>query len=308
MNQKTNSGCLFTFLKILGAFLIFPIILGFGWIAGIVWLLFFRSKMNHNPIKQKKYTINITIASAVSFILFIYSVVLAPPTPTSLSLVSEFEGQLLEVNRDYNMNLEYEPTNASLTQVTYQIDKPSLATITSDPEIPSTLTLHTFGEGTICITAKHSGRESNILTFQITDPGHNNEETPVTEATETITNEEEILIDEEDTITYDYSSDTPTINEQPIEDTEQENGTESNSTYSDEQTNDQTANPIVSSSASISTTDYSTTEPIGELVWISATGSKYHKVNNCGNMNPNKATQMSLQNAAGKYEPCKKCY
>lgn len=46
-----------------------------------------------------------------------------------------------------------------------------------------------------------------------------------------------------------------------------------------------------------------------EMVWISATGSKYHNKPNCGNMNPDKARQMSRSDAedAG-YDACKKCY
>ena len=45
------------------------------------------------------------------------------------------------------------------------------------------------------------------------------------------------------------------------------------------------------------------------MVWISATGSKYHNKPDCGNMNPNKATQMSESEAQSRgYEPCKKCF
>lgn len=44
-------------------------------------------------------------------------------------------------------------------------------------------------------------------------------------------------------------------------------------------------------------------------VWISATGSKYHSKSNCGNMNPDKATQKSESEAISQgYEACKKCW
>lgn len=44
-------------------------------------------------------------------------------------------------------------------------------------------------------------------------------------------------------------------------------------------------------------------------VWLSATGEKYHRIPNCGRMNPNKARQVSLDEAvAGGYQPCKNCY
>jgi hypothetical protein len=44
------------------------------------------------------------------------------------------------------------------------------------------------------------------------------------------------------------------------------------------------------------------------MVWLSATGSKYHSINNCGQMNPAKATQVTLEYAKSQgYEPCSKC-
>lgn len=45
------------------------------------------------------------------------------------------------------------------------------------------------------------------------------------------------------------------------------------------------------------------------MVWIPATGSKYHNKSNCGNMNPNTATQVTKSEAESMgYDPCKKCY
>lgn len=43
--------------------------------------------------------------------------------------------------------------------------------------------------------------------------------------------------------------------------------------------------------------------------YISATGSKYHKKNNCGRMNPNKATRLTISAAKSRgYTACSKCY
>ncbi len=50
-------------------------------------------------------------------------------------------------------------------------------------------------------------------------------------------------------------------------------------------------------------------EVTSSYVWISATGSKYHSINNCGRMNPSKARRMTERDAvAGGYEACEKCY
>lgn len=45
------------------------------------------------------------------------------------------------------------------------------------------------------------------------------------------------------------------------------------------------------------------------MVWLSATGEKYHSIPNCGRMNPNKARQISESSAiASGYEACSKCF
>lgn len=47
----------------------------------------------------------------------------------------------------------------------------------------------------------------------------------------------------------------------------------------------------------------------GGMVWLSETGSKYHSIPDCGNMNPNKAYQVSRSEAEAQgYEACKKCW
>ena len=46
-----------------------------------------------------------------------------------------------------------------------------------------------------------------------------------------------------------------------------------------------------------------------EMVWISATGSKYHSIPDCGNMNPDKAYREPVSQAEAQgYEACKKCF
>lgn len=52
-----------------------------------------------------------------------------------------------------------------------------------------------------------------------------------------------------------------------------------------------------------------TPTPNVDMVWISATGSKYHSVSNCGRMDPNKARQVTKDEAIQMdLEACSKCY
>lgn len=46
---------------------------------------------------------------------------------------------------------------------------------------------------------------------------------------------------------------------------------------------------------------------VGKSVYLSATGDKYHSINNCGRMNPSKARKVLLDSIKGQYEPCSKC-
>jgi len=56
-----------------------------------------------------------------------------------------------------------------------------------------------------------------------------------------------------------------------------------------------------------STSTQTTSPTAGVKVWLSATGTKYHRINNCGKMNPNTARQVNLDDIRGQYEPCSKC-
>ena len=70
------------------------------------------------------------------------------------------------------------------------------------------------------------------------------------------------------------------------------------------------SNSSASSSSSSSSSNQSTDrKPQGGKVWISATGSKYHSIPNCGRMNPNKASQVSVSEAKRRgFDACKKCF
>lgn len=45
-----------------------------------------------------------------------------------------------------------------------------------------------------------------------------------------------------------------------------------------------------------------------ESVWLSATGKTYHKINNCGKMNPDTARAVSVSEAQKSYKACSKCF
>ena len=72
----------------------------------------------------------------------------------------------------------------------------------------------------------------------------------------------------------------------------------------------QTKASSTSSSSSSSTSSSSlSNDSGGGMVWLSATGSKYHSIPDCGNMNPNTARQVSRSSAEAQgYDACSKCW
>lgn len=84
-------------------------------------------------------------------------------------------------------------------------------------------------------------------------------------------------------------------------------GSEKQSTDSSADQSEQDTNDAAATESYVAETDTSDTQ--GRMVWISATGSKYHSIPDCGNMNPDKATQETESQALSQgYEACKKCW
>lgn len=120
MDKQKKGNCLVTSLKILGAFLLLPIILALGWLAGIVWLIFFRKRLDDQPEKKRKYTLLVSILSAFSFLLMVASVSSpsgnsanpdTAPSEEVLSIIDESES--FDPASEIIENAEYNEINAS---------------------------------------------------------------------------------------------------------------------------------------------------------------------------------------------------
>lgn len=61
--------------------------------------------------------------------------------------------------------------------------------------------------------------------------------------------------------------------------------------------------------ASNSNSNVNSSTAIGEMVYKTATGSKYHRINNCGNTNPDKISYITVEQAKNSgLSACSKCY
>lgn len=67
--------------------------------------------------------------------------------------------------------------------------------------------------------------------------------------------------------------------------------------------------PSQTTTATTNSTAVTNNQNNSQVCYLSATGSKYHRINNCGRMNPNKATQTTVSNAEAQgYGKCSKCW
>ena len=112
-------------------------------------------------------------------------------------------------------------------------------------------------------------------------------------------------IDDQGTVIALSDGNTISWNQEPCND--YTSGSEKQSTDSSADQSEQDTNDAAATESYAAETDTSDTQ--GRMVWISATGSKYHSIPDCGNMNPDKAMQETESQALSQgYEACKKCW
>ena len=190
--SKKNGSCLKTGLIAIGALVVIALLASFGWIAGIIWLIFFRKKLNDNPKKQKTATIIVSVLSVLSFIIMIYS--FAHPSPQEIAISSDMQGQELELDQDYVIDITLSPANATDTNLKYNVD--GMATFEKSTENSKQAILHTMSAGKVTVSVSNGEVKSNSLEFNIIDT--DKIETIETEFTETESQEENTPITLED--------------------------------------------------------------------------------------------------------------
>lgn len=165
-----GGGCLLVCLKIILYMMLAALLIDFGWIAGIIWFIFYRKKLNDDPEKQKKMSVLVAIGSVLSFIVMVImtiSIITAPPTPEAITLSINAEGQQLEIGEEYILTADVSPSDASTSSIKFVVDRSLRAGIKQDTENPTQALLHTQAVGTINIHAESGDIKSNTLTLEI---------------------------------------------------------------------------------------------------------------------------------------------
>lgn len=307
-SKHNTDGCLIVCLKIFAYLMLAGLFIAFGWVAGIVWFIFYRKKLNDNPQKQKRMSILIGAGSVLSFIIMIISVITAPPTPNAITLSSNVEGQKLQLGEEYIFTASVSPDDANISSLKFVIDRTSRATIVQDIELPTQAVLQPQSAGTINVHVESGDIESNTLTFEIVEQVDATEATeipetePVEEILETETAESENTTSSEST--SDVTTELPQTQQQeqppaqeqaPMQEQTPQQPPAQEQTPQQPPAQEQTPQQPPAQNSQSST-----------LVWVDDTAAKYHKKNGCG---MNNAYQVSIDRAIamGK-EPCGRCY
>lgn len=236
MTKLKNNKALKIALIVLIAILLISfiyVIIGFGWIAGIVWLIFFRKKLT-NPTKRKYATVSILAFSIFSFGIMVYAFAFAPPSVDKIVISSDMEGKELEVNQDYLINIEYEPKDATRNLLKFNTDT-DIATFQKKDDTDSQAILHTLSGGKVTISVSNGGTQSNSLEFTIFDETNESTEPETQSETE---NEKTMPVEEK-------TSETPIANTGNTEKTDID--TQNRNNASEEPTTTETESPEIKS-------------------------------------------------------------
>ena len=287
-NNHKNGGCLMSILKFIGILILIPFAFCFGWIIGIIWLLFFRKRMSDDPDKQKKVTIGVIIYSIISFILTICILCNTSPSIESLKISSDISGDVLDVGKDYEIKISNTPKDSSLGNLKYHISGNGATFKESGSE--NIAILHTKSEGDVTIYVSSGNVKSNSITFKIVDSTKEELNSDTSDNVVSLPEESEKT---ESTVNTDSSS---------INHTEQETSNDVSAAPSNDTTVDDSSTNAVQSNSE--PTNNATSD---NMVWIDDTAGRYHRTSTCSNMSD--PYQVTVDEAIAKNKTaCKKCY
>lgn len=118
---------------------------------------------------KKRISLIMLIISAVLFVAIIISVVLLILQRTGLESITinpSFADTELDVNMDYTIAVNTDPSGANISKFDYESDS---SAVTFEYKSEGIAILHTTGEGAVTVYVKKGSIESNKLTFQIVD-------------------------------------------------------------------------------------------------------------------------------------------
>ena len=279
-----------------------------GWILFLLFMFFPVGIVLTWRNKKWNKIVKILLSSLFGFWFLILCVAAATPTPEKpleeiiLSLDSD---QVYDINNPVDIVVETNPEDYHIPKSAFEITGGELDF--KDDKITFTSSV----DGEFDISVEYSDVMSNTLTLKFEDKEAIAQAQIAAEQAEqeriaAEQAEQERIAAEQARIAAEQAEQERIAAEQAriaAEQAEQERVAAEQARIAQEQAQ------IAAEQARIAQEQNQQTAPIEAMVWLSATGSKYHNKPNCGNMNPNNARQVTLSEAQRYTDgPCKNCY
>lgn len=281
-NNKKKRGCLFYFLALLA--ICFAIALySFAWIPAIGFLIYFIIKKDLYGTKRR----NIAISTAVFVTSLIVFALLGSSSTSPESIYADWGKDTFDVSETAEVKITTSPSDAEITSLELSSNDIAELNYTDGKAI---ITFKEPGEAALFFTANYD-IDSNTVKISVTDKVAEEAKAKAEEEAR-LKAEQEAQAKAEEEARIKAEQEAQAAEEARIK-AEQEAQAAEQARIAQEQAAAQAA----------------AQQPQEASVWLSATGSKYHSVPDCGNMNPNTARQVSLSEAQSLgYEPCKNCH
>lgn len=256
-------------------------LLPYAWILLIPAVFLYRRKFREEPLRKKKYTAALGVLSLLSLGTFGYAQASGPAVEKiSISPTSNYE---MDVNAEYPINIQVQPEDARLKNLELVTDNGLLTLDYSKGETSGVIkSSGKTGESNVYLKTE-DGKSSNAIHISVTDKK--------AEAEAKIQAEEEAQLQAE-----------AAAKQQAEEEARLQAEAEAQQQAAEE------ARLQAEAEAAAQEAEAAAAQPVEQMVWLSATGKKYHSIPNCGNMNPDNARQVPLSQAEGRYERCKNCW
>ena len=279
-----------------------------GWILFLLFMFFPVGIVLTWRNKKWNKIVKILLSSLFGFWFLILCVAAATPTPEKpleeiiLSLDSD---QVYDINNPVDIVVETNPEDYHIPKSAFEITGGELDF--KDDKITFTSSV----DGEFDISVEYSDVMSNTLTLKFEDKEAIAQAQIAAEQAEqeriaAEQAEQERIAAEQARIAAEQAEQERIAAEQAriaAEQAEQERVAAEQARIAQEQAQ------IAAEQARIAQEQNQQTAPVEAMVWLSATGSKYHNKPNCGNMNPNNARQVTLSEAQRYTDgPCKNCY
>lgn len=297
-------------------------LLPYAWILFIPAIFLYRRKFREEPLRKKKYTAALGTLSLLSLCVLGYAQASAPDVEKiSISPTSNYE---MDVNSEYPINIQVQPEDARPKKLELVTDNGLLTLDYSRGESSCLLkSSGKTGESNVYLKTP-DGKSSNAIHISVTDKKAEAEAKKKAEEEAKKKAEKEAKLQAE----AEAKQKAETEAKQKAEAEAKQKAEEEARLQAEaaakqqaeeearlqaeaqakQQAEEEARLQAEAEAAAAQEAEAAAAQPVEQMVWLSATGDKYHRIPNCGNMNPDKARQIPLSQAEGSYQACKNCW